>query len=257
MPGPQCHPHRLEVVLLLVCVLAVSTARAQTPAASAPSRAASDSSSGAAISSVSAGADSASRAPSRSTSRTSPRSTSRSSRESSPSSAPDSMSGAAADSASTARADSLLKATLRAPVPLPSPRGTGVRDTVTLLPPVEVGGERPAEHQTGTTTHVERRDLVRFLPLVTTDALVTVPGVDLVKTGPWASRLSLRGLSGDRVLVLVDGVRLNSVRGHGGQPSIVALDRLDEVELTPGATSAQYGSDALGGVINLVTHRPL
>jgi hemoglobin/transferrin/lactoferrin receptor protein len=89
------------------------------------------------------------------------------------------------------------------------------------------------------------------------DALVSVPGVDLLKMGPWASQLSLRGLSGDRVLLMVDGVRMNSVRGHGVQPSLVSLDRLDAVELMPGASSAQHGSDALGGVVNIVTQRSL
>jgi outer membrane receptor protein involved in Fe transport len=56
---------------------------------------------------------------------------------------------------------------------------------------------------------------------------------------------------------MVDGVRLNSARGHGGQSSLISVDRLDAVELMPGASSAQYGSDAIGGVINLVTHRDL
>ncbi len=64
-------------------------------------------------------------------------------------------------------------------------------------------------------------------------------------------------MSGERVLVMVDGVRLNTVRGHGAQASLVAVDKLDAVEVLPGAGSAQYGSDALGGVVNFVTHRPL
>ncbi len=67
----------------------------------------------------------------------------------------------------------------------------------------------------------------------------------------------MRGLSGERVLLMVDGVRLNTGRGHGTQASIVSVDRLDQVELMPGAGGVEYGSDAMGGVVNFVTHRPL
>src|SRR5439155_9961551 len=66
-----------------------------------------------------------------------------------------------------------------------------------------------------------------------------------------------REFQGERVRVTVDGVRLNTGRGHGSNTSLVSVDRLDQVELAAGSGGAEYGSDALGGVINLVTHRPL
>lgn len=132
-------------------------------------------------------------------------------------------------------------------------------DTVTVLPPVRVDSDRPLTpaRETATTVRLDRAKLVRFLPATASDALASVPGVDLIKTGPWASRVSVRGLAGDRVLMLVDGVRVNGVRGHGAQSSLVALDRLEAVELEPGASSARHGSDALGGVLQFATHRPL
>jgi outer membrane receptor protein involved in Fe transport len=138
-------------------------------------------------------------------------------------------------------------------------RAAGVADTVTVLPPVNVQGTRtPAPTRaTGTEVRLDRAKIARFMPQTASDALVSVPGVDLVKTGPWASKVAVRGLSGDRVLVMVDGVRLNTVRGHGAQASLVSVDKLDAVEVMPGAGSAQYGSDALGGVVNFVTQRPL
>ncbi len=139
------------------------------------------------------------------------------------------------------------------------PGRPGVADTVTILPPVHVEGIRSVApgRITATAVRLDRAGLTRFLPLTASDALATVPGVDLVKTGPWASRLSMRGLSGDRVLVLVDGVRINTVRGHGVQTSLIAPERLDAVEVLPGASSAQFGSDAMGGVVNFVTHAGL
>ena len=136
----------------------------------------------------------------------------------------------------------------------------GVRDTVTVLPGVRVDGQREdlaGTRSTGTVQRLSRADVTRFLPSTSADALLAAPGVELVKTGPWASRVSFRGLSGERVMVLVDGVRLDTGRGHGGQTSLVSIERLEGVELLPGAGGAQFGSGALGGVVNLVTQRPL
>ncbi len=144
-----------------------------------------------------------------------------------------------------------------AEAPSPAP---GVRDTVTLLPQVRVQGQRDSHtstRSTGTVQRLTRADVTRFLPGTSGDALMAAPGIDLVKTGPWASRVTYRGLSGERVMVLVDGVRLDTGRGHGGQTSLVSVERLDAVELLPGAGGAQFGSGAMGGVVNLVTQRPI
>ena len=140
-----------------------------------------------------------------------------------------------------------------------STRRLGMADTVTVLPPVHVDADhaRTPDRVSATTVRLDRAALVRFQPSTTADALLAAPGVDVSRTGPWASRVSLRGLSGERVLVLVDGVRLQSGRGHGAQTSLVSVDRLESVELMPGAGGAQFGSDALGGVVSLNTHRNL
>ncbi len=144
-----------------------------------------------------------------------------------------------------------------APDSLPKPRG--MQDTVTVLKPVLVSGTRSSipERSSATTVRLDRGRVNRYLPATTADVLVAAPGVDVVSTGPWASHVSMRGLSGERVLVMVDGVRLQSGRGHGAQTSLVPVDKLEGVEIQPGASSAQYGSDALGGMVELNTHRPL
>jgi len=134
-----------------------------------------------------------------------------------------------------------------------------MQDSVTVLPPVRVQGARvdqPAR-TTNSSVRLTRGQLVRFLPSTPAEALLAAPGVDIVRTGGWATQVSMRGLTGERVLVMVDGVRMNTGRGHGAQSSLVSVDRLDQVEVTPGAGGAAYGSDALAGVVNLVTHRPL
>lgn len=138
-------------------------------------------------------------------------------------------------------------------------KNRGVQDTVTVLPRVDVNATRRIETPTtnASSLRLDRSQLVRFLPGTPADAIASAPGVEMIRMGPWASRVSVRGLSGERVLLMVDGVRLNTGRGHGTQASIVSVDRLDQVELLPGAGGAEYGSDAMGGVVNLVTHRPL
>lgn len=124
------------------------------------------------------------------------------------------------------------------------------------IPVIEVEGE--ALHTSadrGARHRMDGRQLRRFLPLSTTEALTGLPGVDVIKTGPWSSRPSVRGLSGQRVAVLVDGVPLAPPRGHGAEPSLVPFDDLDAVELAAGASSVEAGSGALGGVLNLITRR--
>ena len=118
-------------------------------------------------------------------------------------------------------------------------RRLGVADTVTIIPPVHVEADRTQQstRSSATTVRIDRAQIVRFQPATVSDALLAAPGVDVSRTGPWASQVSMRGLSGERVLVLVDGVRLDSGRGHGAQTSLVSVDKLESVDLLPGAAS--------------------
>jgi hemoglobin/transferrin/lactoferrin receptor protein len=67
----------------------------------------------------------------------------------------------------------------------------------------------------------------------------------------------IRGLSSNRILVLVDGQRLNNSREStefaGIQPSLVDLSQVERIEVLRGPGSVLYGSDAIGGVINIIT----
>ena len=161
--------------------------------------------------------------------------------------------------ADSAGADTTQPAPAPAVTPVDSTRHLGVADTVTALPPVHVDADRTqqSDRSAATTVRLDRGKIARFQPATVSDALLAAPGVDVARTGPWASNVSMRGLSGERVLVLVDGVRLQSGRGHGAQTSLVSVDKLESVDLLPGAGGAVYGSDALGGVVELNTHKNL
>ena len=100
---------------------------------------------------------------------------------------------------------------------------------------------------------VSRKELTEAMPAVPGDVLSVLPGVDNSKDSPWEQRPVLRGLGGQRVLVLMDGDPINSARGNGPHPSLVDPAQIDRIEIVRGPSSVSYGSDALGGVINIIT----
>ena len=84
------------------------------------------------------------------------------------------------------------------------------------------------------------------------DALVEVPGVTAVTTGPNISKPFIRGLGFNRILTLYDGMRQEGQQWgdeHGIEVDEYSIDR---VELVKGPASLIYGSDALAGVVNLI-----
>jgi outer membrane cobalamin receptor len=66
---------------------------------------------------------------------------------------------------------------------------------------------------------------------------------------------SVRGSTSDQVLVLLDGVRLNSSRDGSVDLSTIPVEIIDHIEVVRGGESALYGSSAIGGVINIITKK--
>ncbi len=87
------------------------------------------------------------------------------------------------------------------------------------------------------------------------DIFKNEPGVDAVTAGPGSVHPIIRGLHGERILILVDGIRLSEERPGGNH--IFSLDpaQIKQVEIVRGPSSVLYGSDAIGGVINFITKR--
>lgn len=88
------------------------------------------------------------------------------------------------------------------------------------------------------------------------DALRNVPGVQILdygQSGFVSNTLRINGAS--NVVVLIDGVRVNQ-SGQAFQPQYQNLDNVERIEILKGAASALYGSDAKGGVINIITSVP-
>jgi hemoglobin/transferrin/lactoferrin receptor protein len=94
---------------------------------------------------------------------------------------------------------------------------------------------------------------------IVSDIIRDFPGLDMNDAGPFRSRPVIRGLLGTRVLVLVDGERLNDQRDvtdfAGVSMSLIDPNEIERVEVVNGPSSVLYGSDAMAGVINIITKK--
>jgi len=92
---------------------------------------------------------------------------------------------------------------------------------------------------------------------VATDQIVSqLPGVQSVPTQPAGTAIAIRGIGDSRVLVLVDGEPVGGSLLQSTDLSRLSTVAVQRIEVTKGPMSSVYGSDALGGVINLVTQGP-
>ncbi|MBA6099842.1 TonB-dependent receptor [Pseudomonas juntendi] len=134
------------------------------------------------------------------------------------------------------------------------------RDDALKLPDVLISASRQVESRTATSaanTVFTRADIDRLQPTSVTDLLSRVPGVQVAPTGGRGSLpgIFIRGTKAAQSLVLVDGVRIaNATSGDSGL-QFLDVDQIERVEVLRGSRSAVYGSDAIGGVIQIFTRR--
>ncbi|MBL8572971.1 MAG: TonB-dependent receptor [Hyphomicrobiaceae bacterium] len=106
-------------------------------------------------------------------------------------------------------------------------------------------------------TIIDQREIERSGASTITDVLERVPGVDFGDNGGIGSATSvrIRGMDARHTLVLIDGVRVGDVSSTGGETNFGMLDlsMVERIEVVRGPQSALYGSDAMGGVVNIIT----
>ncbi len=126
--------------------------------------------------------------------------------------------------------------------------------TVTAL-----GREVDSFQITAPVTVIPKIEVERRLPDNPADLLRDQPGVDVNGVGVNQARPIIRGQRGLRVLFMEDGLRLNNARRQtdfGEVTGLVDVADVSSVEVVRGPMSVLYGSDAVGGVLNLVTQAP-
>ncbi len=111
--------------------------------------------------------------------------------------------------------------------------------------------------KTGRNIIIIKGDAFSKLPVHSIDELLRyVPGVEIQARGPMGTQsdIVLRGGTFQQVLVVLDGIRLNDPNtGHFTSYIPIAPSEIERIEILKGASSAIYGSDAVGGVINIIT----
>jgi outer membrane cobalamin receptor len=128
-----------------------------------------------------------------------------------------------------------------------SPRQIDTVHVVSRTDPTVVSATRSWEVLT-------RADLARHAARSLADVLGLALGVDAQSRSPAQADIGLRGSTFNQVVVLVDGVRVSDVQsGHYALDLAVPIAMIERVEIMRGTGSAMYGSDAIGGVVNIVT----
>ncbi|NHZ84388.1 MAG: TonB-dependent receptor [Planctomycetia bacterium] len=105
---------------------------------------------------------------------------------------------------------------------------------------------------------VDAQELELKNPQNLAEALQNVPGVNIKDYGGLGNTksISLRGSSNSQVLILLDGQRINSPQSGSVDLSQISLEGIEKIEVVRGGNSALYGSDAIGGVINIISKKP-
>ena len=90
-----------------------------------------------------------------------------------------------------------------------------------------------------------------------TEAVKSVPGVSVkgAAAGNPVDSISMQGFDSDYVKILVDGIAVSGDIGGATAVFQVPVEDIERIEIIQGASSALYGSDAMGGVINIITKK--
>lgn len=117
------------------------------------------------------------------------------------------------------------------------------------------------EANSASVTVLDEAALVAAQPVAVTDMLLRTPGISLSRNGGYgaATSLRIRGADGGQTVMVIDGMRLSDPSSTAGGYgfSHLMLDDIDRIEILRGPQAILWGSDAIGGVVNVVTRRPV
>ena len=113
------------------------------------------------------------------------------------------------------------------------------------------------ERSTSSVTVIDEQEIEQSAALDLPTLLKRYTGVSIISYGGQgsSSNVYLRGMSATQTLVLINGVRASSATSGTTSIFNIPLTSIERIEIAKGAHSAQYGADAMGGVINIITKR--
>lgn len=128
-------------------------------------------------------------------------------------------------------------------------------ETETVIVVTAERNTQPLSQTPSAITVVDRQQIAAKKPFDTTDLVRLSPGVSLAQTGTRGKSASvfLRGANSNHTLVLIDGLRANSPADGRFDFQTLPAENIERIEVLRGPQSALYGSDAIGGVINIIT----
>jgi vitamin B12 transporter len=137
---------------------------------------------------------------------------------------------------------------------------SGAEPQEVTFPPVFVTSTRTEtslEQVTTSASVITAQDIQEQQAETVLQVLRNVPGVDVVQTGSRGTNATIfiRGSESDDVLVLMDGVEVNSATVGAFNFAHLTTENIERIEIIRGAGGTLYGSQAIGGVINIITKR--
>jgi iron complex outermembrane recepter protein len=116
--------------------------------------------------------------------------------------------------------------------------------------------ENEFKQNTFKTDVVHKDDIQKVGGFTVMDVLNKIPGVDATTTGTLISRPVIRGLSSNRILTLIDGVRFETQQWDDEHGIGVNENGVEKIEVVKGPESLLYGPEAMGGVVNFIQSKP-
>src|SRR6185312_8655044 len=138
---------------------------------------------------------------------------------------------------------------------LPAAYAADQNDASALAPVVVTATRTPitADDALSSVSVITRADIERLQPLSVADLLTGLPGISFAQSGGLGqlSTLFLRGTNSTHTLVLVDGIRVGSATAGFARLEQIPVEQIERIEIVRGPRSSLYGSDAIGGVIQI------
>jgi vitamin B12 transporter len=120
---------------------------------------------------------------------------------------------------------------------------------------VVVSAEKKVVESVGTVREITSEDIQNKDARTLDEALQLLPGV-IIRTGAdGVPRVDLRGFRSRHVILLLDGIPINSTDDGQFDPSIIPTENIERIKVSYGDHSVLYGDGGLGGVINIITKR--